>query len=1119
MIAEVLDARVGHRFDVRLGDAALVGSARFPTFGIDRLALSQSNGRTILSAPRAEVSIDPLALLVGMITPKQLEIFDVELHLSLLPDGSLALPAPAPLGAAPDLAPTPGAPAAEAGHPVEAGTMPAPALSMAQAMGTIRAAIDMLTGPESPIGAIDRIAITHGRLVIDDRTADRTLIFSGLDVAFVKSRGAMTFDLSVDGPNGRWSATGRAYGSPGAERGLTLALRNLSLDEILLASSARSLGADTNMPATFETQIGLNADGTVARADGRFKLGAGYLRFDDPEDEPMLIDEITGGFRLEPTTGRIVIERSRLVAGTTLVSVAGAVIPPSEAGAPWTINLAGAEPDIIGPERPGQSPVRIDNSELAARLFPGDKKFVIDRFTFSGADCGFAMAGTVDWTDGPRVRLGASISPTPVKTVLRLWPSFMVAPVRAWLLAHASGGMFRSGTLQVDFDAPTIEAMRAERAPPDASVLLDFTISNAGLELFPGVPPLRGFDGKGHVTGRKSTFLVTNGLIDLGDGRLINVPEGSFEIADADLRPVPATVTAKVSASIETIANLLTYDRLKPYARVPLDLATMRGQVDAKLSLGMKLEPTARPEDSPLEIHATIADFVAEHVVGSTGLDSGSATLEITPSSLRAVGQGRIFGAPATFEVTQAGPRPARAAVKLTLDEAFLAAHGFGAAHGVGGSVVATILAPLGVGDKPTAEVELDLAKATLDLPGLTKAEGRPGKVAFTFAVKDRTTVLDRVSVEVPPLEARGSIELGADLGLQSARFPIVKLSAGDDMKVEALRFGDAVKVIVRGSAIDARPFLKTILFAPTERSRPVAAAPATAGDPNAQPGGKEIEIDVKTALLSGYNRSVVSGAEVSIVKRGEDLKQLTIAGRFGREPLSGNLTGAPAAPLFNLSTEDAGSFLTFLDLYKHMEGGRLSLGLRLDRGSMDGVLVIRDFVLRDEPALRRLVDEGVPADGSGRQAKIDAGAVRFNNLQVRFQRTGNRLALTDGTMSGSAIGLTVDGWLDHAGDRVDVTGTFIPAFALNNMFSQIPVFGTLLGGGSNEGLFGVNYRIEGRASAPTLSINPLSFIAPGIFRKIFGVGDNGFPAGAAPAGAAPAGAAPAGAAPAGAAR
>ncbi len=1107
MISEVLAARAGHRLGFRVGDAALVGGAHFPTFAIDTLSLTEPDGRTILSAPRAEVSIDPFALLLGVVTPKRLEVFDVELRLSLLPDGALAMPGPAGLGAAPPSAPplvandpAPAESPAPGSVPGSTGAgddavpaEPVPASSMAQAKGLIRAAIDLLRSSDSPIGAIDRIRITHGRLVIDDRTAGRTLNFRGLDVSIVKAAEATSFDLSVDGPNGRWSATGRAYGAPGADRGMTLALQNLSLDEVLLASGARSLGADTNMSASLETQVGLGADGTLLQAAGRFTFGAGYLRFDDPEDEPMMIDAITGGFRLEPATGRIVIERSRLVAGTTLLSVSGAVIPPSKVDDPWTISLAAAEPNIAGPERPGQAPVHIDVTELAARLFPDAEKFVIDRFAFSGPGCGFAMTGTIDWTNGPRVRLGASISPTPVKTVLRLWPSFMVAPVRAWLLAHASEGMFQSGTLQVDFDAPTIEAMRAERAPPDESVLLDFAISGGGLEILSGVPPLRGFDGKGHVTGRTSSFVVTNGLIALGDGGSIAVPEGSFQIADADLKPVPATVTAKVSASVETIAKLLSYDRLKPYARLPMDLASLRGQVDGRLSLGLTLEPTARPEDNPLEIHATIANFAAERVLGAVGLESGSATIDITPSGLRAVGQGRILGAPASFDVTQAGAKPARAAVKLTLDEAFLSAHGVGAAQGVGGSIGAAIVAPLGVGDKPTAEVELDLSKATLDLPGFAKPAGRPGKAAFSLAVKERTTVLERVAVEVPPLDARGSIELGADLALQSARFPIVKLSPGDDMKIDALRVGDTVKVIVRASSIDARPFLKTLLFAPTERSRaPAVAEPAVAG------GVKEVEIDVKTALLSGYNRAVVTGAELRMVRRGEELQQLTIAGRFGREPLSANLTGAPAAPLFNLSTDDAGTLVTFLDLYKHMEGGRLSLGVRLDRGSMDGLLVIRDFVLRDEPALRRLVDEGVPADGSGRQRKIDAGAVAFSNLQVRFQRVGNRFDLSDGTMSGAAIGLTVDGWLDYVADRVDVTGTFIPAFALNNMFSQIPVFGTILGGGSNEGLFGVNYRIEGRASAPTLSINPLSFIAPGIFRKIFGVGESARPADAA---------------------
>ena len=99
--------------------------------------------------------------------------------------------------------------------------------------------------------------------------------------------------------------------------------------------------------------------------------------------------------------------------------------------------------------------------------------------------------------------------------------------------------------------------------------------------------------------------------------------------------------------------------------------------------------------------------------------------------------------------------------------------------------------------------------------------------------------------------------------------------------------------------------------------------------------------------------------------------------------------------------------------------------------------------------------------------------------------------------MNGDSIGLTVDGWLDFAHDGVDMKGTFVPAYAVNNLFSKIPLFGAILGGGTNEGLIGVNFRIEGKISSPTLSVNPLSAIAPGIFRQIFGVGEHGGPAGA----------------------
>jgi hypothetical protein len=78
---------------------------------------------------------------------------------------------------------------------------------------------------------------------------------------------------------------------------------------------------------------------------------------------------------------------------------------------------------------------------------------------------------------------------------------------------------------------------------------------------------------------------------------------------------------------------------------------------------------------------------------------------------------------------------------------------------------------------------------------------------------------------------------------------------------------------------------------------------------------------------------------------------------------------------------------------------------------------------------------------------------------------------------------------MDFTSDKVSLNGTFVPAFTVNNFFSKIPVFGLFMGG-SNEGLFGVNYGITGSMNSPALNVNPLSAIAPGFLRKIFGTGD-----------------------------
>ncbi|MEC9404627.1 MAG: AsmA-like C-terminal domain-containing protein, partial [Pseudomonadota bacterium] len=95
-------------------------------------------------------------------------------------------------------------------------------------------------------------------------------------------------------------------------------------------------------------------------------------------------------------------------------------------------------------------------------------------------------------------------------------------------------------------------------------------------------------------------------------------------------------------------------------------------------------------------------------------------------------------------------------------------------------------------------------------------------------------------------------------------------------------------------------------------------------------------------------------------------------------------------------------------------------------------------------------------------------------------------LTISRGALQGNALGGTVSGSVDLSQQTLNLTGTFVPIYALNNFFAKIPLLGFALGGNSGEGLIGVTYRLSGSVSDPVLSVNPISAIAPGIFRKMF---------------------------------
>ena len=114
--------------------------------------------------------------------------------------------------------------------------------------------------------------------------------------------------------------------------------------------------------------------------------------------------------------------------------------------------------------------------------------------------------------------------------------------------------------------------------------------------------------------------------------------------------------------------------------------------------------------------------------------------------------------------------------------------------------------------------------------------------------------------------------------------------------------------------------------------------------------------------------------------------------------------------------------------------------------------------------------------------------------MTANFMRAGGRLDLHDAVSTTRQVGLTAQGYIDFAHDASISTAPSCRPISSTIWSTGIPVVGVLLGGGQHEGMFGVNYRITGPASGPTLTVNPFSGVTPGIFRKIFGVVDGTTP-------------------------
>src|SRR5215212_2989710 len=547
---------------------------------------------------------------------------------------------------------------------------------------------------------------------------------------------------------------------------------------------------------------------------------------------------------------------------------------------------------------------------------------------------------------------------------------------------------------------------------------------------------------------------------------------------------VRAYLVANLRGGSDALGALLNSPLLQGVSGVDLDPAGIKGRAALRVGLNLPLKKVPRMDDLPLRISGRIGDLSIEKAFGKERLDGANLDLRYANGSVAMKGEGRLWGVPASIEVRQPKAVAGEAFVSFVLDDAARARKGISFGQQLTGPVPVKVALPLGPNAKAGAKIEVDLTPAGIDnlVPGWVKPRGRPGELSFV--VPEGSTEVREFVLDSGTVQMRGAVTLSAEGQLEKADLTSFKLSPGDDMRVQLERGGGTYKVAVRGPVADARPFIRSL------------TSPGSGKEAKETKDSRDVDLDVSTNILTGFNDEALTAATFKATIRHQEMKQFQFSGKLRSAPVTAQLARVErGAPVLVLESGDAGATLRFVDLYRRMHGGALSVQVTTGEGPQRGVVTIDGFTLRNEPALKRIastqVQAAMPEDRatSMQIPRFDVSEVEFTRLRAEFGRTASRLEFRDGVVYGSQVGFKGAGWIDYGRDRTDISGTFVPAYGLNNAFAQVPLFGPILGGGKNEGLFAVNFRISGLASQPTLTVNPLSAVAPGFLRKLFGAG------------------------------
>ena len=340
---------------------------------------------------------------------------------------------------------------------------------------------------------------------------------------------------------------------------------------------------------------------------------------------------------------------------------------------------------------------------------------------------------------------------------------------------------------------------------------------------------------------------------------------------------------------------------------------------------------------------------------------------------------------------------------------------------------------------------------------GWSKPASATGALAVDLRLGE-TPQVNALRLSASGLEATGRATLRADGGLDVARFDKVQLGGWLDAQVDLIGQGanTAPRLLLRGGRLDMRS----------------ATFAEGGGDP--APGDK--------ALVARLDQLQITDSIALTDFSGEFAMRGGMDGPFsgrinGGTQVTGRIVPREGRSALRVVSDDAGGVFRDAGLLKQGRDGAFSLTLLPigQPGNFDGTLRVTNTRITDAPAMAALLNA---VSIVGLVSELAGQGITFGEVNARFRLSPSQITLYESSATGPSIGISMDGVYDMPTERLAMEGVISPVYLLNGIGSLISRRG--------EGLIGFNYRLTGPTSAPSVQVNPLSVLAPGIVRDIF---------------------------------